>query len=1337
MGVENYHVIELVGEGSFGKVYKGRRKFTGQTVAMKFILKHGKSEKDIHNLRQEIEILRKLKHENIIEMLDAFENPQEFCVVTEFAQGELFEVLEDDKCLPEDQVQAIAKQLVRALYYLHSNRIIHRDMKPQNILIGAGSVVKLCDFGFARAMSANTVVLRSIKGTPLYMAPELVREQPYNHTADLWSLGVILYELFVGQPPFYTNSVYALIRHIVKDPVKYPDNMSPNFRSFLKGLLNKVPQSRLSWPALLEHPFVKESSDDVEARETRAAVAAARGCDAAWRGEGNNVASSKIEASGKRSPETSSEIHKAPSIVNDDRARSPSLIPENQQEPASNACILSSGHQVLDKLEKNSRTVKGANIIAQDYEALSAILLPLKTWSNGSPSSLRDLNIECANQSFRIVTNMITAGAHQSCAALDDMICVLLGFAAAIVKLNLSEADGLAVKSLSTLKKLLDNNGSGVGNSYARHWSALKDLYSQILTTNSDASGRVIYESTACVAVMLSRVALGLKTSVAADASEMVSQKPSPEQILIQIVDHAKESGIMDLLCECLAASGSSLMSGTLNMVPATCEACKSIWALIDAVELISMKGKAHLLPLNHSRHHSPIQADARIHDEDLVLEPVKLVEMFVKSFLESRHVQTAFYYCIHNGLESALNAGFQIISRICISNNIVCKALCTSLSSSTTSDELDSGGDGTIISDIFSLLSLCVSYINKESGEIQNQKCKLSNPHRLVLHSCLALATVANCLRSDEKISASSILTSSQKKQRGRLSVLAHFCSSDDRVVNYNQPHCLSAMLALSSILSLESGSTTSSSICESALVLLPPMATLRNQLKVLLSDENEALSKYKLLNWYGVRDGCVGLLKARLNWGGPLAIEQACSNGIPQLLTCLLADGLKKDSEGKEISKVRAGLSPIGVVWTLSALCYCLPGGVFRDVLFRRDHLKLITDLITELHLKILKGWRGLGGGTNGIRDLINALVDLLAFPFVAVQSSPSMPSTSASINSGFVLNTASPGGKIGLENKEMIKAIEANLPHYIQVLLEVGFPGRILKCLDFIECKDLGRPIAIIAKMVGYRPLALQLLREGLLNPSLVQRVLGGSSPREAVVDFLMIVSDLARMSKDFYESIDKAGMLVFLKEYLNHEDADLRAKACSAIGNMCRHGPYFYGPLAINKIIDLLIDRCSDSDKRTRKFACFAVGNAAYHNDILYENLRRCIPQLTKLLLSVEEDKTKANAAGALSNLVRNSNALCEDIISQGALQALLKLASDYSVVALNPSRGDAMNESPLKIVLFALRKMCDHTPCRQFISSSEFLPLFTQLKRSPNTIIAEYASVIISKASQTK
>jgi len=222
-------------------------------------------EKDIKNLRQEIGILRRLNHENIILMFDAFETDREFCVITEYAQGELFDILQDDQRLPESTVQQIAKQLVKALHYLHSNRIIHRDMKPQNVLIGPNGRIKLCDFGFARAMSSNTVVLTSIKGTPLYMSPELVKEQPYDATSDLWSLGVILYELYVGQPPFYTNSIYSLINHIVKDPVKFPSDISKDFKTFLQGLLQKNPSKRLTWPHLLDHPFVRETEADRQA----------------------------------------------------------------------------------------------------------------------------------------------------------------------------------------------------------------------------------------------------------------------------------------------------------------------------------------------------------------------------------------------------------------------------------------------------------------------------------------------------------------------------------------------------------------------------------------------------------------------------------------------------------------------------------------------------------------------------------------------------------------------------------------------------------------------------------------------------------------------------------------------------------------------------------------------------------------------------------------------------------------------------------------------------------------------------------------------------------------
>ncbi|ONM34597.1 Serine/threonine-protein kinase TIO [Zea mays] len=1202
-------------------------------------------------------------------------------------------------------------------------------MKPQNILIGKGSIVKLCDFGFARAMSANTVVLRSIKGTPLYMAPELVREQPYNHTADLWSLGVILYELFVGQPPFYTNSVYALIRHIVKDPVKYPDNMSTNFKSFLKGLLNKVPQSRLTWPALLEHPFVKDDSMG-SAAESRPAPFEARGSEDTQKAEetqSRNQPSpagpqSRITATNRENASDKPKGNRKlddPMQATQDRHGSPTGAVAESCSPSE--CT------ALDKLEKASQTVEGASSIVQDIEALSTILTPIKIWLTNTPSSTRELNIDGANQSLRIIKNLIDAGSCQSYAAID--ISLLLEFTNLIIKTKLSNAYGLVVKCLAIARKLLDTSDEVILNSYDRHWLSLYELYSQILVSTVDSSGRISRESTACLALMLSRVISGLKAS-------MSSEDPKPvEESLLKIIDHARTSQLLELLCECLMASGSDTLSGSTNMVPAACEACKAIWYLAHAVDIMSIGAHHFSFPLANSwRQIHSMQEQSSKADSN----STNLINIFVKSFLASRPIQVAVYHCLHNGLESAIHACLQLISRACLQNVTFCAIMCRPWNSPSDVDVVEYGGDGTIVSDMFSLLSLCGSYLNKESRQNSNQKCKLSNPHALVVHCCLALATIAACLKSEGGSSASLVLTSSQKKQRSRLSVLAHLSSVDDTVKSCLQPHCASAMLALSSLVSLENGGQTRSSLCETALALFPRMATLHTLLKLWLSDGSEALCRYNagLLNLFGLRDGSIGLLETRLKWGGPLAIEQACSVGIPQLLIRLLTDGfIKEVSDGKDGSTSRSGLSPLGVVWTLSALSQCLPGGVFREILYRREQLKLLTDLLSDTHLKALAAWTGLGGGKRGVRELINSVVDILAFPFVAVQSSPNMPSASASINSGFLLNVASPGGRIGTENKEMLKTIEQNMPQYIQVLLEVGIPGCMLRCLDYVDMEDLGRPLAIVAKMAGYRPLALQLHKEGLLDPSRVAALLEGPIAKETLLDFLMIISDLARMSKDFYVPIDKAGLVVLLKNFLSNGDPDIRAKACSAIGNMCRHSSYFYGPLAANKVIQLVVDRCSDPDKRTRKFACFAVGNAAYHNDMLYEELRRSIPQLTTLLLGPEEDKTKGNAAGALSNLVRNSDMLCEDIVSQGAIQALLKMVGSYSTVALSPSRRDALTESPLRIVLFALRKMCDHAICRNFLRSSELLPVIVHLRQSPDPTISEYASAIATRVSQ--
>ncbi|XP_017890354.1 serine/threonine-protein kinase fused [Ceratina calcarata] len=255
--MEKYEVLRQVGEGSFGQVYKAKKRSDGEIVAFKVIRKRGRSLKELKSLRQECEIQRHLHHPNIVQMLDSFETDNEIVVVTEYADKELYEILGKAGRLSEQRAQVIACDLVSALYYLHSNRVLHRDLKPQNVLLESNGVAKLCDFGFARSMSTGTHVLTSIKGTPLYMAPELIEERPYDHNADLWSLGCIVYELVVGSPPFQTTSILHLVRLIRFEAIKWPDYISQNCKNFLQGLLQKDPSQRLTWPALLDHPFVK------------------------------------------------------------------------------------------------------------------------------------------------------------------------------------------------------------------------------------------------------------------------------------------------------------------------------------------------------------------------------------------------------------------------------------------------------------------------------------------------------------------------------------------------------------------------------------------------------------------------------------------------------------------------------------------------------------------------------------------------------------------------------------------------------------------------------------------------------------------------------------------------------------------------------------------------------------------------------------------------------------------------------------------------------------------------------------------------------------------------
>lgn len=372
--------------------------------------------------------------------------------------------------------------------------------------------------------------------------------------------------------------------------------------------------------------------------------------------------------------------------------------------------------------------------------------------------------------------------------------------------------------------------------------------------------------------------------------------------------------------------------------------------------------------------------------------------------------------------------------------NDVITNILCGLPSKLPPATVVSGGGDGTIVSEIFSVLSLCTASTKETNdAEADNSRLKVMDKNALVMNSCLVLAAVAQCLKSSGRNSALFMLTTSSKKQFARLSILANHMSSDERMQSSLQPSCAAAMLALASILSLEKGTLVENAISEMALPLIPRTATLCDHLRGPASDENVtnlAIPRGMLPCRYGIRDGSIGLLEARLNWGGPLAVQQLCASNAPQLLIDLLANhGNTKD---------QSGLSPSGVVWTVSSICQCLTGGVstFRQILLRTEHIKCITDLISDTHLKLVTSWTGSGGGTHGVRDTVNAVIDFLAFPFVAVQSAPGLPSANASVNSGFVLNMGSPGGKVCVEDRDMMRSIQGGMKKYIQILEEVSF-------------------------------------------------------------------------------------------------------------------------------------------------------------------------------------------------------------------------------------------------------------------------------------------------------
>ncbi|EED16505.1 serine/threonine protein kinase (Pdd7p), putative [Talaromyces stipitatus ATCC 10500] len=312
--IGRYIRLEQIGRGSFATVYQGVHAKHRSYVAIKSVNLSKLNKKLKENLWTEIDILKGLHHPHIVALIDCQESTSHIHLVMEYcALGDLSlfikrrDTLRDHRytrdmiakypnprvgALNEVVVRHFLKQLSSALKFLRDRNLIHRDIKPQNLLLcpspssyrnGGAQVVpfkgsddsftplagletlpmlKIADFGFARSLP-STSLAETLCGSPLYMAPEILRYEKYDAKADLWSVGTVLYEMVVGKPPFMASNHVELLRRIErhKDKIRFPDELeiSADIKSLIRSLLKMNPIERMNFPEFFDHIVIQES----------------------------------------------------------------------------------------------------------------------------------------------------------------------------------------------------------------------------------------------------------------------------------------------------------------------------------------------------------------------------------------------------------------------------------------------------------------------------------------------------------------------------------------------------------------------------------------------------------------------------------------------------------------------------------------------------------------------------------------------------------------------------------------------------------------------------------------------------------------------------------------------------------------------------------------------------------------------------------------------------------------------------------------------------------------------------------------------------------------------
>ncbi|CAK9314412.1 unnamed protein product [Citrullus colocynthis] len=264
----NEYVREYkIGSGSYGKVVLYRSRMDGKYYAIKAFhkshlskLRVAPSETAMTDVLREVLIMKMLEHPNIVNLLEVIDDPDDdrFYMVLEYVEGKWACEGYDPPCgLDENIARKYLRDIVSGLMYLHAHNIVHGDIKPDNLLITRDGTVKIGDFSVSQVFEDENDELRRSPGTPVFTAPECCLGITYHgKAADTWAVGVTLYCMILGQYPFLGETLQDTYDKIVNNPLLLPDDMNPQLRDLLEGILCKDPSQRMSLDAIAKHSWV-------------------------------------------------------------------------------------------------------------------------------------------------------------------------------------------------------------------------------------------------------------------------------------------------------------------------------------------------------------------------------------------------------------------------------------------------------------------------------------------------------------------------------------------------------------------------------------------------------------------------------------------------------------------------------------------------------------------------------------------------------------------------------------------------------------------------------------------------------------------------------------------------------------------------------------------------------------------------------------------------------------------------------------------------------------------------------------------------------------------------